>query len=235
MKRDSLPLMDSHWRRNLAILGGAYIGVAVVHLIIEAVLMRPGVPFDDRVSLVFARQILVPLLWLTGIVLLPMVLIPVGLVRLAFPSTAGRVPALGLLTIVGTGAYLLLLSSTWGNEIRRDGLRAFAMRAEPVVKAIHAYERDHGRPPPSLLSLVPEYIASSSLGQFRLRACRTAHFRVYTLDVRASGPRWEIVFECPQPGMTTLDHLHYASNAETAPQLARPSHDYFLGWRYVWD
>ena len=235
MKRDSLPLVDSHWRRNLAILGGAYIGVAVVHLVIEAVLMRPGAPFDDRVALIFTRQILVPLLWLTGLVLLPMVLIPVGLVRLAFPAAAGRVPAFGLLIIVGTGVYLLLLSSTWGNAIRRDGLRAFATRAEPVVRAIDAYERDHGRPPPSLPALVPEYITPSSLEQLRLRACRTAHFRVYTLDLRARGPRWEIVFECPQPGMTTLDHLHYASNAETAPQLARQDHDYFLGWRYVWD
>lgn len=45
-----------------------------------------------------------------------------------------------------------------GHKVRRSGMEAFARRSQPLVAAIHQYERDQAAPPTSLDDLVPDYL-----------------------------------------------------------------------------
>ena len=234
MARSPLSLVDTHWRRNLAILGGAYLVLIVLDLGIEAFMMRPGAPFEEQLVLAWT-QILLVLFWLASLLLLPLVLIPIALVRLALPAASGRVPALVLFMIVVVGTYLLLDLGAWRREVRRIGLRSFAARAEPVIQAIHRYEADHGNPPTTLAELVPDYLSVAPLALLQLRACKRAQYRVWRQHRNAYQPRWQIEFACPNTGILTLDRLYYASNAVYPLQPARPAHEYYLRWVYVWD
>ena len=44
--------------------------------------------------------------------------------------------------------------------VRMQAMREFAERSQPLVAAIHAYEREQGRPPSGLQELVPKYLPS---------------------------------------------------------------------------
>lgn len=45
-----------------------------------------------------------------------------------------------------------------GHKVRTAGMRAFAMRSQPLIAAIKKYEQDHSAPPSSLEDLIPDYM-----------------------------------------------------------------------------
>ncbi len=56
-----------------------------------------------------------------------------------------------------------------GSQIRRAAFIGLAERGKPLVEAVKTYERNHGRPPESLNSLVPDYlpaIPSTRMGAY---------------------------------------------------------------------
>ena len=232
---NGLRALDHRWRRNLSILAGSYVGLAILHLAIEALIMRPGRPFDDQIILGITRQIVLPLLRFTGTLLAPMVLLPFGVMRLIYPPSSGRAPAILLLAIVVGGMWILPLSYDVGREVRRAGLRSFATRAEPIVQAIHRFEREQGAPPASLAALVPNYVSVDSLQRLRLRACRTPEYRVLPRSDYPHSATWAIEFACPNLEFMALDRLYYASNAVFPLQPPRPGIEYFQRWEYFWD
>lgn len=54
-------------------------------------------------------------------------------------------------------AFWLTLDWTW--SFRVMALERFVARSQPLVDAIHAYEKRHSQPPPELSALVPEFLA----------------------------------------------------------------------------
>ena len=195
--------------------------------------MLPGATWEDHLVLGLTRNLVLQLLAFIAIILLPIVLVPVALWKLVFPDEGGRRPAVALLLVLAGGILLLLAAHDWGIAVRRAGLRAFVARAEPVVRAIHQYERDHGSPPVSIDALVPRYVSSDALRKFRLRACNAPELRVLPRDeefpLLAS---WEVEFTCPNLEMMALDQLLYRS-VPLYPR--RAGYERFGNWVYYWD
>lgn len=57
-------------------------------------------------------------------------------------------------------AIVLVMSLRIGERIRMSGFLALAQRSAPLVEAIKAYEGEHGHPPPTLNSIVPDFLPS---------------------------------------------------------------------------
>jgi len=71
-----------------------------------------------------------------------------------------RRPALRALAACATFAIVFVASICFGERVRMGGFHALAQRSRPLIEAIQAYEREHGRPPPTLNDLVPNYLPS---------------------------------------------------------------------------
>ena len=68
--------------------------------------------------------------------------------------------AFHVLLSCGIFAFVVYASIGIGDTVRMNGFRSLAQRSAPLVEAIKAYERANGHPPPTLESIVPEYLPS---------------------------------------------------------------------------
>ena len=221
-----------HRYGSAVMVAGAYLGLAVLHIGIEAFIMLPGATWDDQMALGLTRNLLLPLFRFVGIFIVPAVALPIVFLKLVFADAGRRLPAATLLLVIVGGALVLFAVYDWGIDVRRAGLRRFATRAQTVVQAIHSYERDHGLPPASLGAIVPRYASTDVLRRFRFRACKAPQYRVLPQYERLHLPSWEIEFACPNLGSMALDRLQYRSMPiyESGPGQER-----FGGWLYTWD
>ncbi|MGH7138161.1 MAG: hypothetical protein ACREHD_20615, partial [Pirellulales bacterium] len=83
---------------------------------------------------------------------------PILLVCLLFRRT--RLQSAFLLTLAWLLIACCFFGIVLGQKARHAGMQAFTRRAQPLVTAIKAYERDHAAPPQTLADLVPKYIES---------------------------------------------------------------------------
>lgn len=106
-------------------------------------------PWGSRVLLHFSIFLMFPLVF-------ALCLLPIWIGALFFRRTR----RLGMLFIVVITVLLsfAILSARGFERYRLAQFERLAQRADPLVAAVHYYERDHDRPPPSLAALVPDYL-----------------------------------------------------------------------------
>lgn len=93
--------------------------------------------------------------------------VPVGLIGLFL---RGKRAGAALVLLACAVAIVAIASGRRARiDIRREAFARLAERSKPLVAAIHAYERDHGAPPPNLEALVPTYlpaVPSTGMGSY---------------------------------------------------------------------
>jgi hypothetical protein len=99
-----------------------------------------------------------------------------------------------------------------------------------LVKAIHAYERQYKRPPPTLKALVPEFLLS--LPRTEIGACPDF---AYTTGEYAQryGREWTVYVSIPSNLLET-DTLLYYPRSEAGKQPDFPPYERLLNWVYIY-
>ncbi len=117
-----------------------------------------------------------------------------------------------------------------GHRIRMDAFKSLALRSAPLVQAIKAYELQHGRPPQSLVALVPAFLP-------QVPTTGMAAYPNYEYETGYSaadfhGNPWVLVVHTPSGGVNFDQFLYF-------PLQNYPEHGYGgrlqrLGdWAYV--
>jgi hypothetical protein len=124
------------------------------------------------------------------------------------------------------GALLLaatLAGQTIAGDIRDEGIAQLARSAEPLVRAIAAYEVRHGRPPETLAALVPEFLPA--LPATGIPAARTWQYEPLAPDPTGGG-RWWLA---ARVGM--IGDVEYVPDSKCAPSKC-PMGGSWRFWRW---
>ena len=95
---------------------------------------------------------------LTFVVVAAVLGFPVFLIGCCLPHYQKRASWLLLCSFVAIICFGYSFSLSL--PIKRQALHQVMARAEPLIIAIHRFEREHGNPPPNLAALVPDYLAA---------------------------------------------------------------------------
>ena len=97
---------------------------------------------------VFMLEMGMSFLWLCAVL--------VGMLSLLLP----KLRRMGLAMLIACAVMYATHDGTrhWIRETRLQAFERLAARSQPLVDAIHAYERLHSVPPPDLAALVPEFL-----------------------------------------------------------------------------
>jgi hypothetical protein len=121
-------------------------------------------------------------------------------------ARAARILASSVAVIAGTAVGMYL-----GPIHKMERVRQAAASAMPLVRAIQAFERDHGRPPEGLTELVPRYIAA--IPSTGMRGYSEWDY-VRGPDARAYGDNsWVLRVHTGGPGIN-FDQLMYFPNQQ---------------------
>lgn len=142
-----------------------------------------------------------------------------GVVALFFRKT--RPLATSTLVACTFSVPAVFIASYLSGNARWIAFRRLAVRSEPLVAAIRAYEQRHGEPPPSLHALVPEFLQV-------LPKTGMPSFPAYSYEVLSwtgDAPRaWRLKVECSS-GLLCFDEFLYWPESEgsgyDAGQLTR--------------
>jgi len=131
-----------------ALLGFAYGGT---YLFAEVLLLGPLlIPEVVSVLLTITKD----LVFLSLLLTVPTA--SIALVGIMFKTT--RAASIQFFTFALVGVLTLIPSARASVHVRDRAFTALAERSKPLVAAIHAFEREHGHPPPTLKALVPDYL-----------------------------------------------------------------------------
>jgi hypothetical protein len=109
-------------------------------------------------------------------------------VRLTLGVLIGSV--LGLVVLYGAVRYSVYRHHTRVERVRPPALRETMQRARPIIGAIHAYTKKHGRPPDQLDALVPTYLRRlPDTGRLASNGWE------YTTDGRREAGAWSLFVE----------------------------------------
>ena len=142
-----------------------------------------------------------------------------GVVALFFRKT--RSLATSTLVACTFSVPAVLIASYLSGHARSMAFGRLAVRSEPLVAAIRAYEQRHGEPPPSLQALVPEFLEV-------LPKTGMPSYPAYSYEVLSwtgDAPRaWRLKVEC-SGGLLNFDEFVYWPESEgsgyDAGQLTR--------------
>lgn len=126
-----------------------------------------------------------------------------ALVGLAFRRTR-RIAALTALCAVAF-CTSVVVSLRIGDTIRRSAFVQLAERSRPLVAAIRAYEQKHGRPPESLLQLVPSFLSavpSTGMGAY-------PEYRYSTESNLFAGNPWVLTVFTPSGGINFDQFMYF--------------------------
>jgi hypothetical protein len=140
--------------------------------------------------------------------------VPIYLLGLLLPGKrreAGFGLIAALLWVLTTSAAIGL-----GDRVRMSGMRQLADRSMPVVRAIHRYSHENGRPPATLADLVPRYLSqvpTTGLGAYPdyhlLIGERAAEYEnnpwVLTVDTPSGGINFDIMAYFPRQNYPDAD------------------------------
>ena len=118
----------------------------------------------------------------------------------------------------------ILVGTAVGNPIRMNAYRELGERSEPLIRAIHRFEDEHGSPPPTLEVLVPDYLPA--IPEAVVGGSEPYHYRAggsgydqWSLRVHASS------------GMGSFDEFIYLPNQDYEKHFASRT---VLGkWVYI--
>ena len=102
-----------------------------------------------------------------------------GILKLVLLCLAVLVGLVGLLGVGGLIFLYFAVANPWGrmSDSQKEAyLHELVDHYEPLVSAIHAYEDDHGWPPPDLDALVPDYL-------YQLPTLEPKHVHCFSYDV----------------------------------------------------
>lgn len=159
------------------------------------------------------------------------ILLPLfGILGLPFRSTRTVCIQLLLGSFAAIGS--VMASIPVADWLRHTSLEEVADKAQPLVNAIHAYERDTGAPPPSLSALVPKYLPKVPGTGFG----SSPKFDYYAHGVRyRPTSTWYLGFGTTDFGLMDFDEFFY----DPAQRFdgANPSNYYerFGDWVYMHD
>ncbi len=99
-------------------------------------------------------------LWVEMLLMLPLVVAFLTLPITALLLLVERWRPWVVRILAGTAMFILatLVGIKLGVLVRRSAFHDLATRSQPLVKAIRAYETQHGQPPPDLKALVPAFL-----------------------------------------------------------------------------
>lgn len=102
-----------------------------------------------------------------------------------------------------SGAIIGLIGS---EKMARDGWKKVIQRSDPLIEAIHAYEKKQGEAPEKLTALVPSYL--SELPSTGVGSSPRFHYLRATGTNLVMGDRWTLQVRPPQVGIG-FDTLFY--------------------------
>jgi len=123
-----------------------------------------------------------------------------------------KTPSLATSTLVACtfSVPAVFIASYLSGHARSIAFGRLAVRSEPLVAAISAYEQRHGEPPPSLQALVPEFLDV-------LPKTGMPSYPAYSYEVLSSAedaPRaWRLKVEC-SGGLLNFDEFVYWPESE---------------------
>ena len=139
------------------------------------------------------------------IVMAAIVAIPVALGGLLF--TATRAAAGRVLLFAGAIALGSILGLGSGPRLRMKRIANVVAAARPLTQAIHAFEKQTGKPPTTLSDLVPRYLAAvppTGMGGY-------PEWEYTSLANQYEGNPWVLIVETGGPGIN-FDQLMYFPN-----------------------
>jgi hypothetical protein len=144
----------------------------------------------------------------TAIGLLPMLaLIGVAVCPFLLLSARRRRSALiGLLASV-TCLVSFVIGVILGAHVRHKAFIGLAERSRPVVAAIRQYEAQHGKPPETLATLVPEFF--TSIPQTGMGAYPGYEYFVGEKAAKYDGNPWAIVVFTPSGGINFDKFMYF--------------------------
>jgi hypothetical protein len=154
-------------------------------------------PGGSDLALWYALLLILPALF--ALLVTPMA--AVALLSLSFRRGAMYTLAAGLIWLVS-----FVVCSRAAEAVRMDAMRSLALRSQPVVAALHAYQAEHGRPPSELTELVPRYL--SAIPATGMAAY--PEYQLFTGEVAAryEGNHWVLAVSTPSGGIN-FDSMFY--------------------------
>lgn len=137
-----------------------------------------------------AAEVLLLLTLLAGMTAL--IALVAGLVLVVFrPAYGARLFVWG-----GVGLVIMVAAFALARHARMSTLVACTERAQPLIAAIAAFERDRGAPPPDLEALVPDYLPT--LPGTGLGACPRFDYSRDPAVGTTPAPAWQLQLSCAE-------------------------------------
>jgi hypothetical protein len=151
-------------------------------------------------------------------------------------AVVGLFPRLRQASLVTLCCCLIFVSTYYSGSyaaglVRRSIFISAAVRGTPLVRAIQKYEDNNGYPPPSLNSLLPEYL--SSIPQTGFATTPYFAYHIYNKGNRKFEPRWEVVVNPAE--LPTSDALVYWPEANYPATLPEGDIERLGRWAYIHD
>lgn len=142
--------------------------------------------------------------------ILPILFVAVyGLFFLPFKSS--RFTGIEMIVVAIIGFALWYGSLDVSDWIRNKAFTAVAENAQPLVNAIQAFEKDTGAPPPTLNTLVPNYL--SEVPGTGMGSCPRFDYAAKGLLHRPTGS-WYLGFDTTDSGVLDFDAFFYEPTAD---------------------
>lgn len=137
------------------------------------------------------------------------------------------------LVLSGVTAFgLLYLSMNVSDWMRARAFTALTERAQPLVNAIHAFEKDNGHPPPMLSALVPEYL--SKVPGTGIGSCPDFYYNAKGLEFLPTGS-WYLGFDTTDSGLLDFDSFFYEPAGRYDGATGSNYYERFGDWVYMHD
>jgi hypothetical protein len=156
---------------------------------------------------------------------------PVILLAMFFQVSRGM--ACRLLWYGLAGLVVALCGIYLGGLARMAGMRAFAQRSEPLIKAIKQFEADHGETPQGFDELVPKYLAARPRTGMAAYPEYRYHRQGDENDYFLRGNPWALSVFTPRGLLLNFDMMIYLPDQDYPKQAYGGMLERVGAWAYV--